>query len=163
MNKFLLTALFGVVSISCYAQNNIVPGTLKPVTKDLTIQAVSDFTADVTLVDTMFAGSHHQDEVIGTFSAKVPDGDWAARGDTSAADYDAPSFKWTTSGKNNPDNKLQVYMDNSGQISYGDLSGDGGIWRAFSSGTSVNIKLARDQTISADVYPITINFAKYER
>ena len=53
-------------------------------------------------------------------------------------------------------------MDFRGQTGYGDLSGDGGVWRVYPSGKEINLMFSKEQNVAADVYPITINFAKYE-
>lgn len=162
MKKTLLAVMFCAFSISSYA-NSVVPGTEKKVTEELTINAISEIDASISLDSKLTAGKYIRDTSIGSFTANVSGGMYAVRGDISAGDYDQGAFAWTINGLNDPKNKIKVRLLNDGEKTYGDFSGDGGIWRAFDSGQKVGIVFDTDQTVAADKYPITLNFAKFER
>ncbi|MGP8588506.1 hypothetical protein ACT2EE_26615, partial [Salmonella enterica subsp. enterica serovar Jukestown] len=68
---------------------------------------------------------------------------------------------WTLHGKNTGKG-IKVYFDGETTSPKGSVNYNGHQWIIYDINDKLGVKLAGEQNIAADIYPITVNIAAYQ-
>ncbi|EEV4782758.1 hypothetical protein VJT93_002636 [Salmonella enterica] len=160
MEKLIIASVLSMMTASCYA-GSIVVGSEQQVSTDIAFVSPQQLSVTFAQVPNLTAGRFRSNSEIATIAVSSP----SAKQFAIAADFNGESLyngdTWTIRGKNTGKGII-VYFYGEAASPQGSVSYNGHEWFIYNINDKLGIKLAGEQTIPADVFPMTVNIAEYQ-
>ncbi|EAQ5347460.1 hypothetical protein FDC86_18595 [Salmonella enterica] len=158
--KLIVASVLGMMTASCYA-GSIVAGSEQKSSVDIGFISPQLLSVTFAQVPNLVAGSFKSNTEIATIAVSSS----SAKQFAIAADFNALNLyngdSWTIVGKNTGKGII-VYFYGEAAKPQGSVSYNGHQWFIYNINDKLGIKLAGDQNIPADVFPMTVNIAAYQ-
>ncbi|HHR6132086.1 TPA: hypothetical protein ACS72K_003731 [Providencia alcalifaciens] len=162
MKNSILAVIISAFCAYSYADGTVDLSTKTKLSTSVTFTSSYGIQGNITPVASIGSGNTQNDTNLATVTATTTGSDyWLIEGDETAADYDKPAFKWTVFGKNSK-NPLKVYLNNAGEVDWGNFGGGDMIWRKYNNGDEVKLNVAGNQNVTADEYELNVFIAAYQ-
>lgn len=161
IKKLVCVAILGSISGASYA-DSVDLSTQKVLTTEIAVISGTTITGTITPSKQISAGDQ-EETVLATVSGLVTGTEsWLITGDNTATDYNTGNFSWTVAGKGDPKHTLRVRLDAGAQEGYGDFKSDR-MWRKYANNAKVNLVVDSKQNVAADVYPVNVTIASWQK
>ncbi|EEJ0338448.1 hypothetical protein QF09_002417 [Salmonella enterica subsp. enterica] len=160
VKKLIIASVLSMITASCYA-GSIVVGSEQQISADIAFVSPQQLNVTFAPVPGLKAGVIKTNTDIATIAVSSI----AAKQFAIAADFNAKDLRngdtWTLHGKNTGKG-IKVYFYGETTPPKGSVNYNGHQWIIYDMNDKLGVKLAGEQNIAADVYPMTINIAAYQ-
>lgn len=158
--KLAIASVLSMMTASCYA-GSIVAGTEQQVSTDIAFVSPQQLNVTFAQVPNLTAGRFKSNSEIATIAVSSS----SVKKFAIAADFHGIALRngdtWNIRGKNTG-KEITVYFYGEVAKPQGSVSYNGHQWFIYNINDKLGVKLAGDQTIPADVYPMIVNIATYQ-
>ncbi|ENF4447085.1 hypothetical protein ABRH25_003416 [Salmonella enterica subsp. enterica] len=158
--KIIVASVLSMITASCYA-GSIVVGSEQQISADIAFVSPQQLNVTFAPVPGLKAGVIKTNTDIATIAVSSI----AAKQFAIAADFNAKDLRngdtWTLHGKNTGKG-IKVYFYGETTSPKGSVNYNGHQWIIYDINDKLGVKLAGEQNIAADVYPMTVNIAAYQ-
>ncbi|EIJ1277085.1 hypothetical protein O7S35_000376 [Salmonella enterica subsp. enterica serovar Newport] len=160
VKKLIIASVLSMITASCYA-GSIVVGSEQQSSVDIDFVSPQQLSVTFAPVAGLKAGAIKSNTEIATIAVSSV----AAKQFAIAADFKAKDVMngdtWTLHGKNTGKG-IKVYFYGETTSPKGNVNYNGHQWIIYDINDKLGVKLAGDQNIPADVFPMTVNIAAYQ-
>ncbi|EAM1087597.1 hypothetical protein G3C57_004419 [Salmonella enterica] len=160
IKKLIIASVLSMMTASCYA-GSIVVGSEQQSSVDIAFAAPQQVSVDFAPVPGLKAGWIQSNTDIATIAVSSA----AAKQFAIAADFSAKDIRngdtWILTGKNTGKG-ITVYFYGETSKPQATVNYRGHPWFVYNINDKLGVKLAGEQNIVADVYPMAINIAAYQ-
>ncbi|EAA2461581.1 hypothetical protein DNJ32_15525 [Salmonella enterica subsp. enterica] len=160
VKKLIIASVLSMITASCYA-GSIVVGSEQQISADIAFVSPQQLNVTFAPVPGLKAGVIKTNTDIATIAVSSI----AAKQFAIAADFNAKDLRngdtWTLHGKNTGKG-IKVYIYGETTSPKGSVNYNGHQWIIYDINDKLGVKLAGEQNIAADVYPMTVNIAAYQ-
>ncbi|ECB6302489.1 hypothetical protein EZ813_13590 [Salmonella enterica subsp. enterica serovar Durham] len=160
VEKLIIASVLSMITASCYA-GSIVVGSEQQISADIAFVSPQQLNVTFAPVPGLKAGVIKTNTDIATIAVSSI----AAKQFAIAADFNAKDLRngdtWTLHGKNTGKG-IKVYFYGETTSPKGSVNYNGHQWIIYDINDKLGVKLAGEQNIAADVYPMTVNIAAYQ-
>ncbi|EBX1354242.1 hypothetical protein DQ806_14395 [Salmonella enterica subsp. enterica serovar Okatie] len=160
IKKLIGASVLSMMAASCYA-GSIIPGSLQQSSVDIGFALPQQLSVKFAPVPNLKAGLVKSNSVIATIAVSSA----SAKQFAIAADFNAKNVRngdtWTLYGKNTGKGVTVYFYGETGKPQ-GNVSYDGHPWVIYNINDKLVVKLAGDQNVAPDLYPMTVNIAAYQ-
>lgn len=161
IKKLIIASALSMMAASCYA-GSFLPNTEQKKSVDISFAAPEHLTISLDQVPGLIAGTSHPDTVVAKLTVHSTSiKEYGVRGGSSTLLNDRGSM-WNITGKNSGNTVAVGFADKSLANSPGPQTWNGLSWYTFNVNDPVDIVLVRDQDISPDTYPLTVDVVGYQ-
>lgn len=160
VKKLIIASVLSMITASCYA-GSIVVGSEQQISADIAFVSPQQLNVTFAPVSGLKAGVIKTNTDIATIAVSSI----AAKQFAIAADFNAKDLRngdtWTLHGKNTG-RGIKVYFYGETTSPKGSVNYNGHQWIIYDINDKLGVKLAGEQNIAADIYPMTVNIAAYQ-
>ncbi|EDW6278852.1 hypothetical protein ZI59_002371 [Salmonella enterica subsp. enterica] len=160
VKKLIIASVLSMITASCYA-GSIVVGSGQQISADIAFVSPQQLNVTFAPVPGLKAGVIKTNTDIATIAVSSI----AAKQFAIAADFNAKDLRngdtWTLHGKNTGKG-IKVYFYGETTSPKGSVNYNGHQWIIYDINDELGVKLAGEQNIAADIYPMTVNIAAYQ-
>ncbi|ENX5129122.1 pilus assembly protein [Salmonella enterica] len=161
MKKLIIASALSMMAASCYA-GSFLPNTEQQKSVDISFAAPENLTISLDQAPGLIAGTGHPDTAVAKLTVNSTSiKEYGVRGVSSSMLNDLGSM-WNITGKNSGDTVAVGFSAKSLNDSHTPQTWNGLRWYTFDINDPVNIVLVRDQNISPDTYPLTVDVVGYQ-
>lgn len=161
IKKLIIASALSMMAASCYA-GSFLPNTEQEKSVDISFAAPEHLTISLDQAPGLIAGTDHVNTVVAKLTVNSTSiKEYGVRGVSSSMLNDLGSM-WNITGKNSGNTVAVGFSDQSLSNSQGPQTWNGLRWYTFNANDPVNIVLVRDQDISPDTYPLTVDVVGYQ-
>ncbi|ELO8281443.1 pilus assembly protein [Salmonella enterica] len=161
IKKLIIASALSMMAASCYA-GSFLPNTEQQKSVDISFAAPENLTISLDQVPGLIAGKGHSDTVVAKLTVNSTSiKEFGVRGISSSMLNDLGNM-WNITGKNSGNTVAVGFSNKSLVNSHGLQTWNGLSWYTFDANDPLNIVLVRDQDISPDTYPLTVDVVGYQ-
>ncbi|EDH6056865.1 pilus assembly protein [Salmonella enterica subsp. enterica serovar Typhimurium] len=150
-----------MMAASCYA-GSFLPNTEQQKSVDISFAAPENLTISLDQAPGLIAGKGHSDTVVAKLTVNSTSiKEYGVRGISSSMLNDLGNM-WNITGKNSGNTVAVGFSNKSLVNSHGLQTWNGLSWYTFDANDPLSIVLVRDQDISPDTYPLTVDVVGYQ-
>ncbi|EKY8003668.1 pilus assembly protein [Salmonella enterica subsp. enterica serovar Hillingdon] len=161
IKKLIIASALSMMAASCYA-GSFLPHTAQEKSVDISFAAPEHLSISLDQAPGLMAGTNHTDTVIAKLTVNATSiKEYGVRGVSSSMMDDRGSM-WKITGENSG-KTVAVGLSNKSLVnSHSPQTWNGLNWYTFNINDPVDVVLVRDQDISPDTYPLTLDVVGYQ-
>ncbi|EPT8098414.1 pilus assembly protein [Salmonella enterica] len=161
IKKLIIASALSMMAASCYA-GSFLPNTEQQKSVDISFAAPENLTISLDQAPGLIAGKGHSDTVVAKLTVNSTSiKEYGVRGISSSMLNDLGNM-WNITGKNSGNTVAVGFSNKSLVNSHGLQTWNGLSWYTFDANDPLSIVLVRDQDISPDTYPLTVDVVGYQ-
>ncbi|EIX8267999.1 pilus assembly protein [Salmonella enterica] len=161
IKKLIIASALSMMAASCYA-GSFLPNTEQQKSVDISFAAPENLTISLDQAPGLIAGKGHSDTVVAKLTVNSTSiKEYGVRGISSSMLNDLGTM-WNITGKNSGNTVAVGFSNKSLVNSHGLQTWNGLSWNTFDANDPLSIVLVRDQDISPDTYPLTVDVVGYQ-
>lgn len=161
IKKLIIASALSMMAASCYA-GSFLPNTEQQKSVDISFAAPENLTISLDQAPGLIAGKGHSDTVVAKLTVNSTSiKEYGVRGISSSMLNDLGNM-WNITGKNSGNTVAVGFSNKSLANSHGLQTWNGLSWYTFDANDPLSIVLVRDQDISPDTYPLTVDVVGYQ-
>lgn len=161
IKKLIIASALSMMAASCYA-GSFLPHTEQEKSVDISFAAPEHLTISLDQAPGLIAGTNHTDTVVAKLTVNSTSiKEYGVRGGSGSMLNDRGSM-WNITGENSGNTVAVGFSSKSLVNSHSPQTWNGLSWYTFNVNDPVDIVLVRDQDISPDTYPLTVDVVGYQ-
>ncbi|EAN9046813.1 TPA: pilus assembly protein [Salmonella enterica subsp. enterica serovar Anfo] len=161
IKKLIIASALSMMAASCYA-GSFLPNTEQQKSVDISFAAPEHLTISLDQAPGLIAGKGRSDMVVAKLTVNSNSiKEYGVRGISSSMLNDLGNM-WNITGKNSGNTVAVGFSNKSLVNSHGLQTWNGLSWYTFDANDPLDIVLVRDQDISPDTYPLTVDVVGYQ-